>query len=127
MIKSSVKKQILKNAGPDQRAGLETIVDRYSKGGWENVPRKKFNGNEGWFPSDNDKRIRLEAFKPWQLRAYGFCEQFNERQTFFITGVYTSKKQDRADQNILAKAGKEAVRVHDEIRKAGGKNVPRAQ
>ncbi len=124
VIKETVKKEIGKKASAEQRAGLEDIVERYSDGGWKNVPPKKYNASEGWFPSAHDKRIRLEAFKPWALRAYGFCEGFRGRPAFFITGVDTSKKQKSANQVILARAGAEAVRLHDWL-KSGGNNVPR--
>lgn len=102
----------MKKATREQQAGLQDLVERYGAGGPQGIPRGKFNGGEGWFPSAKDKRIRLEALKPRQLRAYGFCQQLNGKQTFFITGVDTSKKQDDADQGILQAAGKEAVRIY---------------
>lgn len=111
VIKSSVKREIEKKATTEQQAGLADLVGHYGSGGWKNIPKKKFNNNEGWFPSKKDKRVRLEALKPRQLRAYGFCKEFNNRPTFFITGVDTSKKQDEADQTILHTSGTEAVRV----------------
>jgi hypothetical protein len=111
VIKSSVKREIEKKATREQQAGLAPLIERYAAGGWENIPRGKFNANEGSFSSATGGRIRLEAFKPHQLRAYGFCAAFNGRPTFFITGVDTSKKQDRANQTILGTAGTEAVRI----------------
>jgi hypothetical protein len=113
VIKRSVRKEIMKKATKEKQAGLEDVIQHYAAGGPQGIPPAKFAGDEGWFPSKKDKRIRLEAFKPWQLRAYGFCEEFNGRQTFFITGVDTRKKQFKADQEILEAAGKEAVRIHD--------------
>jgi hypothetical protein len=113
-IRGSVQKELEKAASAEQRAGLTDIVTRYAKGGPSNIPRSKYNGQEGWFPSDKAPgKIRLEAFKPWQLRAYGFCRQFNGRPTFFITGVDASKKQNKARPNILNAAGAEAVKVND--------------
>lgn len=111
LIKSSVKRELEKKATDEQLAGLVDLVRRYGEGGWQCIPKKKFNNNEGWFPSKKDKRVRLEAIKPWQLRAYGFCQEFNGRRTFIITGVDTSKKQNGADQTILQTAGAEAVRI----------------
>ena len=111
VMKSGVRKEIMKKAR-EKQAGLQDIIEHYCDGGPENLPRGKYNGNEGWFPSAKDKRIRLEALKPRQLRAYGFCQQFNGRQTLFITGVDISKKQDGADQTILQNSGKEAVRIY---------------
>jgi hypothetical protein len=126
VIRESVQKTISKHAGADQRAGLEDIVRRFCDGGFGNVPPKKFNANEGWFPSERNKQIRLVALKPWQLRAYGFDAQLDGQLTFFITGVDTSKKQDRANQTILANAGAEAVRVFEELKTIGVQNVSRA-
>jgi hypothetical protein len=111
VIKSSVKREIEKKATAEQQAGLAALIERYAMGGWENIPRGKFNANEGSFTSQTGGRVRLEAFKPYQLRAYGFCTDFNGRRTFFITGVDTSKKQDRANQTILRTSGSEAIRV----------------
>jgi hypothetical protein len=125
MINSSVMSRIVKDATDEQLAGLRDLVERYADGGWPSVPKSKFNPAEGWFPSPKDKRVRLEAFKPWQLRAYGFCEQFQGKRTFFITGADCSKKQDRANQTRIATAGNEAVRLHDELKKTGGFHVPR--
>ena len=118
VIRTKVKKDIEKRASQEQRAGLSDIVQKYVEGGSSAIPSKKFNGNEGWFPSEKAQgKILLQAFKPRQLRAYGFCRPFDGRPTFFITGVDTAKKQDQANQNILNAAGTEAA----EINKALGK------
>lgn len=111
--------KILKKAGREKLAGLESLIVEYSKMGPSSLPRTKFNGSEGWFPSKKAvNKIRLEAFKPWQLRAYGFCRQYQGHPWFFITGIDSTKKQWEADQNILDAAGKEAVRVNDEIERS---------
>jgi len=114
MIRSSVKKQIEKKATSEQRAGLEALVLRYASGGPQAVPATKFATDEGWFPSHKNKKVRLEALKPWQLRAYGFARKIEGQATFIITGVDVAKKQTDAKQHILKSAGKEAVRI-DEI------------
>jgi len=78
------------------------------------LPPQRINSNEGWFPSSHaDNKVRLQAFKPWQLRAYWFRREVNGKSTIFITGVDPAKKQDRADPEILKAAGKEAVRIND--------------
>lgn len=116
VIRTKAKKELKKRATKEQQAGLEDVIQRYAKAGPSGVPPKKFNGDEGWFPSDKAAgKIRLEAFKPWQLRAYGFCRTFNARPTFFITGIDPAKKQDGANQSILASAGAEAVRLNKSI------------
>jgi hypothetical protein len=111
VIKSTVKRETEKKASREQQAGLVPLVERYAASGWENLPRGKYNPNEGSFTSKTGKRVRLEALKPQQLRAYGYCAEFNGRPTLFITGVDTSKKQDRANQTILGTSGAEAVRT----------------
>lgn len=106
----------LKKASKEKLAELESLILEYSKKGPSALPRTKFNGGEGWFPSVKaPNKVRLEAFKPWQLRAYGFCRQYKGRPWFFITGIALTKKRDGADQNVLDSAAKEAVRVNDEI------------
>ncbi len=114
VIKSKVKKELEKKATEDQRASLDDLIGRYAEGGAAALPSQKFNGNEDWFPSEKaPNKIRLQAFKPWKLRAYGFRRDFNGRSTFFITGLDPSKKQDRAKPEILKAAGKEAVRINE--------------
>ncbi len=105
-----------KKASADQLAGLLALVQDYADGGAEALPKSKFNGQEGWFPSSKaQNKIRLEAFKPWQLRAYGFCRSYHGAQAFFITGVDPAKKRDRANQNILTAAGKLAAELNKVI------------
>jgi hypothetical protein len=116
MIKTKVKKKMEKKASADQLAALQDLLERYGESGSEGFPRGKFNSSEQWFPSQKDKRVHLQAFKAGQLRAYGYCQQFNGRPTFFITGFDRSKKQDDADQNILSAAGAEAVRVFESLK-----------
>jgi hypothetical protein len=126
LIKASVRERIVKKASEEQRVGLKDLAERYARGGLGAMTRNKFNTDEGWFPSKKDKRVRLQAFKPWQFRAYGFEGQIHGRRTFFITGADWSKKQDRANQTILAGAGDEAVRLYDEIKAIGGSHASRS-
>lgn len=117
LIRSKAKGDLLKKASAEQRAGLEELVRRYAKDGPKGIPGKKWNGAEGWFPSDKAPgKVRLEALKPWQLRAYGFCCEFRGRPTLFITGIDPAKKQNKADRAILKAAGDEAFRVSELIR-----------
>jgi hypothetical protein len=111
-IQSKAKKELLKKGSADQRAELDNLIRRYVAGGPTTLPRNKFAGDEGWFPSKKSPgKVRLEAFKPWTLRAYGFCGQLDGRGVFFITGIDTKKKQDDANPAILQSAGTEAFRV----------------
>ncbi len=112
VIKSKVANGLRKKATAEQRADLQALIDRYVLNGPTGLPSKKWNGNEGWFPSAKAAgKVKLEAFKAWKLRVYGFCCQFNGRPTFFITGFDPAKKQDAADQRILAASGAEAVEL----------------
>jgi hypothetical protein len=112
VIRTKAKAELEKKASAEQLAGLEDLIERYAKEGPKGVPPKKWNGAEGWFPSDKAPgKVRLEALKPWQLRAYGFCCEFRGRPTLFITGIDPAKKQDKADRAILDAAGREAFRV----------------
>lgn len=91
---------------------LDELLKRFIEHGIPGVPRKKLNGKEGWFPSEKAAgKVRLQAFKPWQLRAYGFLTGVGGRPTFVITGVDCSKKADKAKQSVLKAAGEEAFRV----------------
>lgn len=105
----------LSKASVDQRTELEDLVKRYAADGPSALPRNKMK-DQGWHPGAKaNKKVRVEAFKAWQLRAYGFCRDFKGRPTFFITGVDRSKKQNDANDAILEAAGKEALRVHNEL------------
>lgn len=118
-IHSGALKKINKSRG-EQKAGLEALIAQYMAEGPASLPRTKFNGDEGWFPSARaQNKIRLEAFKAWQLRAYGFCRSYNGSTWFFIVAVDPSKKKDKADSSILNAAGREAVRLNDEIERIG--------
>ena len=120
VIKERVEKQLLKKASKDQRAELEDLIKKYAKGGPNGVPGRKWATDEGWFPSRKSKELRLEAFKPWQLRAYGFCRNFNGKSTFFIVGFDPVKKQDGADQSVIDACGAEALRIDRLIKSQGG-------
>jgi hypothetical protein len=104
----------MKKVDARRRSDLDDLIRRYCEQGPASLPPTKFNANECWFPSERaQNKVRLQAFKPWALRAYGFARQFNNRSTFFITRIDPSKKQDRADQDILHAAGVEAVTVSE--------------
>ena len=113
VIKSKIKSKLHRKATNDQLAGLKDLMERYGESGFDNMPRGKFNASEEWFATSKGKQVLLQAFKPGQLRVYGFRQNFNGRPTFFITGFDPVKKQDDADQNIIAASGKEAVTVFD--------------
>lgn len=112
-VRSRTKAELLADASQEQRAELEDLLVRFSTLGPPGLPRTKLNGNEGWFPSDRAPgKVRLQAFKPWQLRAYGFCRDVNGQATFIITGIDCSKKRDKANQAKLNAAGTEAFETN---------------
>lgn len=116
-IRRVTKDLIDAEANAEQKVGLEDLLERFAKGGPQALPRTKLNGNEGWFPSEKAAgKVRLQAFKPWQLRAYGFVRGINGKPTFIITGADCSKKQDRANQKILKAAGTEAFMVEQQFK-----------
>lgn len=113
IIRQSVRAEILAKAAKEQRAELDSILKRIVESGVAGVPRSKWNGQEGWFPSDKAPgKVRLQAAKPWQLRAYGFIRSVQGRPAFVITGVDCSKKADKAKQSVLKAAGNEAFEVN---------------
>jgi hypothetical protein len=75
LIKTKVKKKLEKKATADQLAGLQDLLERYGETGFENIPKGKFNASEEWVPSKKDKKLMLQAFKPGQLRVYGYCHR----------------------------------------------------
>lgn len=110
VIRTKTREEVDDDATDEQKAGLEDLLERFAHGGPSALPRDKLNGNEGWFPSHKAAgKIRLQAFKPWQLRAYGYIRSVNGTPTFIITGVDCSKKQNKANPSILRAAGNEAV------------------
>jgi hypothetical protein len=110
-INVAAAQKIRKSASNHQIEGLRSLVRRFCSG--EKLPSGKFNGNEGRHPDAGvSGNILLQAFKPFQLRAYGFVQQFNGRSIFFITGVDTAKKQNKANQTILDNAGRTAYELN---------------
>jgi len=109
----------MRKATTRQRTELEALLERLAEYGREGMPANKINTNESWHPSDKaPNKVRVQAIKPWTLRAYGFERQFNGKLTFFITGIDPAKKQDKARPEILEAAGIEALRIIDLIDRA---------
>lgn len=55
------------------------------------------NRNEG----RSNGGLRIEAFKAFKVRLYGFEVTFKKIRTFFIVIIDSAKKQNKADKNIL--------------------------
>lgn len=83
-----------------QRGRLIAIMGR-----WCQDPRlltqEMFNGNEGRTPRHS---MMLQAIKIRKVRLYGFAKAVGRRKTFVIVDADPSKKQDKADQNVLKRA-----------------------
>jgi hypothetical protein len=58
------------------------------------------NRNEG----RSNGGLRIEAFKAFKVRLYGFEITFNGIRTFFIVIIDPAKKQNKADKKILKSA-----------------------
>ncbi len=50
------------------------------------------------------KQVAIFAFKGWQVRIYGGIEQINGKPTFVGTEIDESKKQYKANRNLLQRA-----------------------
>lgn len=60
--------------------------------------------------------IRLEAFKAFKVRLYGFEVKFKKIKTFIIVIIDTAKKQNKADKNILKSAKSRADDLSGELK-----------
>lgn len=85
------------------RATIVKIMELYSKDGPDDLLDKhfKFEGRHS-VGDKNGSKVRIEAFKAWQVRVYG--GHIGKR--FICSEIDTSKKQDKADQLTLARAAK---------------------
>jgi hypothetical protein len=116
-VRVAVIEEIKNKASQDQRAELDELLERFIRHGVPGLPRGKFNGQEGWYPSEKAAgKVRLVALKPWQLRTYGFIRSVGGRPAMIITGVDCSKKADRAKPAVLKAAGNEAYKVSKEFK-----------
>ncbi|MFG1293766.1 hypothetical protein [Xanthobacter versatilis] len=63
---------------------------------------------EGQFPDGRGNKIAVYAFKPFKWRLYGIITDIAEMPGFVGLGVDPSKKQDKADQDLLKQVAKDA-------------------
>jgi maltooligosyltrehalose synthase len=78
--------------------------------GVENIPEERFKFQER-FTKNGFHPVRISTFKSFQARYYGFNRIVEGKDTFFITAIDPSKKDNDADPAMLDRASKEAFRV----------------
>ncbi len=66
---------------------------------------------EGNFPDGNGGTVAIWEFKAFQWRLYGGIAKVAGRRCFVGIAVDPDKKRDRADQQLLATAGKRLGRL----------------
>jgi len=81
-----------------QRDRFQRIMELWCEG--KPLTPEMMNRNEG----RSKGNVRLEAFKAFKVRLYGFDVTFKKIRTFFIVIIDSAKKQNRADKNILKSA-----------------------
>jgi hypothetical protein len=91
------------------RARLKLVVNDYCTDGPASLNNTDFRflGHKG----SAGVTIRLEEFKAWGVRLFGFLHDNSGSPTFFVTGMDEAKKQQKGSQVKIAAAVKEAVRV----------------
>lgn len=63
------------------------------------------------FTDQKGRRVQIWVFKSFQARLYGFVRKIEDKETFLVTAVDASKKDDQADPVKLKKASEEAFKV----------------
>lgn len=74
------------------------------------IPREKFKKQDNYRNAEG-KSIAVYCFKFFQGRLYGFSRIVEKKETFLISAIDPAKKNDDADQNLLARAKEEGFRV----------------
>lgn len=97
-----------------KRGRFAATMKRWCEG--EKLTPEMFNPNEGRTPRHN---IMLQAFKAFKVRLYGFQFTVGDRRTFIIVDADPSKKQNRADPNVLKRAKSRIDELLDEKGKKG--------
>lgn len=74
------------------------------------VPPEKFKF-QARFTEKGFHPVAIWVFKAHQPRYYGFTRVVEGKETFFVTAIDPAKKQDDANPEVLARAGREAFRI----------------
>ena len=109
VIRNADWKDFTKKAGASGRAQAESVMKLYIRFGPEDLPRDKFVHEERY--EAGGRKARIQTFKGFQTRLYGFEAQVDGQRTFFITRLDLAKKDDKAKRRVLDAAGKEAIKV----------------
>ncbi len=91
------------------RARLTSLMKLYCSHGPVDMHEKMFKFLQHY--SANGRQVRLEEFKAGPVRLFGFSRNVHARSVFFVTGMDVAKKQARANQRLVEKAGEEAIRL----------------
>lgn len=99
--------KILEKLGEKQQGQLSRYFENFCEDGWENFPQEQFK-SEGQFPLGvpGKGRVQIYAFKPWKARIYGGIVHHAGKPHFVATEADPSKKTDKADREMLARAAK---------------------
>ncbi|MDR6292372.1 hypothetical protein E9232_004912 [Inquilinus ginsengisoli] len=88
-----------------RKGRLKGIMGKLADYGPQHLPNKQF-ANEGRWPTGetNGRKIMIEALKVRQFRVYGHQMTIDKNRYFIGVCVDPSKKNNAADQALLAKA-----------------------
>ena len=75
---------------------------------------QRFKFQQG-FTDQQGRRVQIWAFKSYQARLYGFIRKIEGRETFLVTAVDASKKDDDADPVKLQKASRAGFKALDAL------------
>ena len=96
----------LEEQGQDR---FRRIMELWCQG--RSLTPEMMNRNEG----RSTGNLRIEAFKAFKVRLYGFEVTFKKIRTFFIVIIDSAKKQNKADKKILKAAKARADNLFGEI------------
>ena len=102
-------------AAPDQsKAQLLKTFDQWCEG--YALPDGKHKRNEGRYHHGEESILR-QAFAASSIRVYGWIETVEGVETFILVDVDVNKKQQKADQDLLAEVGRKAFRLKGDLAK----------
>jgi len=101
-------KEFKDDVNAEARTRIETTMEEYRSRGPRFPPSLfEFEGHH----EGQGLKVRMEAFKGWGVRLYGFCATVAGLSTFIVTGSDFKKKTVKAKARALRAAGAEAVRI----------------
>jgi maltooligosyltrehalose synthase len=89
-------------------------MEIWTKDGPQNIPAERFKHQEQ-VTKNGHRPVTIYAFKAHQARYYGFSCEFDGKTTFFVTAIDPAKKDDKADPEMIARAGREAFQVLEKL------------